>query len=694
MPIGFTASMFRAGGPAGFDVVGRPGMKSVLKAAGLAVIGGGFALAGLVTFDYFRSAPLESIERQRFAIPADGAFVVSSVRLEHRLIAPVVTIPGPGRTDWLDFGAATFGGASLTLGGDDALPLTVELRERLKTERGPANQFAVGHLEISDHFQPGVNIISAPARHLPREGSLPLGLEGILPFRYARISGLPSGVEVSLQKVEVRFPFAGQLARFESSSSELNAVWELCRQTVLNTGYGGLFLDGNRERLPYEADAHINLLAQFAVVPDPRLARATILHLAENPTWPIEWAFEFISLVRAYWQYTGDADLLLEVYPHLLPRVFPERWGAGSLLVEVNGEGLRLGATDLKPIIDWPAAERAGFVTERDPEMSVVRQWAIASARSARAASLEFLGLPTLAYYQRQRAVLEWERLWRIPPDNLVVQARYLQSLRELAEIATVVGDESTASQLWEQASRVHRFLFDHYYDGENQAFRDVPGQPGSSFHSALHALLAGLYPGGDEGAVLEYLDVNRHRASVYSAHYLLRAFYQNGKADLAFEYMTAETRRSWLGMLGSGASMTTEAWSDAVKPNMDWNHPWGASPAHHIVAGVVGLTPSAAGFAEIDLVPQPYGLKWFEYEGETPVGRVFLRYESQPSEDLYRVELPANTQAVRMILTSGHAAHVRPYRGGTEAFGDWEPVRGGAVALSPGGRYEVRVVR
>jgi hypothetical protein len=33
-------------------------------------------------------------------------------------------------------------------------------------------------------------------------------------------------------------------------------VWELCRYTLKATPFLALYADGNRERMPYEADAH------------------------------------------------------------------------------------------------------------------------------------------------------------------------------------------------------------------------------------------------------------------------------------------------------------------------------------------------------------------------------------------------------------------------------------------------------
>ena len=51
----------------------------------------------------------------------------------------------------------------------------------------------------------------------------------------------------------------------------------------------GLYIDGDRERIPYEADALINQLSHYALDTEYSLARNTFEHLMLHPTWPTEW---------------------------------------------------------------------------------------------------------------------------------------------------------------------------------------------------------------------------------------------------------------------------------------------------------------------------------------------------------------------------------------------------------------------
>ena len=67
---------------------------------------------------------------------------------------------------------------------------------------------------------------------------------------------------------------------------------------------------------------------------------------------------------------------------------------------------------------------------------------------------------------------------------------------------------------------------------------------------------------------------------------------------------MTSESDRSWLGMMAQGATITTEAWSLAAKPNQDWNHAWGTAPLNVIARHVLGVRPTSPGFRTYAVEP------------------------------------------------------------------------------------------
>ncbi len=74
------------------------------------------------------------------------------------------------------------------------------------------------------------------------------------------------------------------------------------------TSFAGVYVDGDRERIPYEADAYINQLSHYLVDSEYSLARYSHEYLLEHPTWPTEWKQHSIMMAWQDWMYTGDTE--------------------------------------------------------------------------------------------------------------------------------------------------------------------------------------------------------------------------------------------------------------------------------------------------------------------------------------------------------------------------------------------------
>ena len=115
-------------------------------------------------------------------------------------------------------------------------------------------------------------------------------------------------------------------------------------------------MDGDRERIPYEADAYLNQLSHYATDRDVQMARDTFDRLMKHPTWPTEWASHMVFMAHADWMHTGDSAWLSARYESLKPKLLLERAREDGLLV--SGEAQR----KRDDIVDWPAGERDGYV--------------------------------------------------------------------------------------------------------------------------------------------------------------------------------------------------------------------------------------------------------------------------------------------------------------------------------------------
>jgi alpha-L-rhamnosidase len=131
---------------------------------------------------------------------------------------------------------------------------------------------------------------------------------------------------------------------------------------------------------------------------------------------------------------------------------------------------------------------------------------------------------------------------------------------------------------------------------------------------------------------------------SVYGAQYLLEALYQQADPDAALALLTSTTDRSFMNMINVGSTITLEAWDVKYKPNLDWNHAWGAAPANILPRYILGVRPLTPGFAQAVIAPQPGSLAHVEGTVATLRGPVRVVVDTQPLT--LTLTIPANMTA------------------------------------------------
>ena len=80
--------------------------------------------------------------------------------------------------------------------------------------------------------------------------------------------------------------------------------------------------------------------------------------------------------------------------------------------------------------------------------------------------------------------------------------------------------------------------------------------------------------------------------------------------------------------MMSRGATITTEAWNFRVKPNMDYNHAWGATAINAISRFMLGVTPAEPGFKKISIAPNPGPVKKVSATVPTQAGSVRIEID------------------------------------------------------------------
>lgn len=452
----------------------------------------------------------------------------------------------------------------------------------------------------------GQRRLDLPLRHV--EGSLPLpdGLPGILPFRYAEVSGPASDLrDVKYLQLAVNYPFDDGAATFSSSDTVLNDIWEMSHYTMKATSAFGLFIDGNRERLPYEADAYINQLGHYSAVADYSLARFTNAYLLRVPSWPTEWVLHNHLMAWADYEYTGDDSYLRDSYEYLQRFLLLPLARADGLISTRTGLvtpqymaslGMTLGPED---IVDWPAIERDGY------DMGVTY--------------------------------------------NTVVNLFHYRALTIMASIATVLGRGDDAAFYETRARLVRSSILGAFFDSQRGVFVDGEGSTHASLHANMFALAFDVLPGDARASVVEFVKGKGMATSVYGAQYLLEGLYANREGEASLKLLTSRGTRSWAHMVHDlGATIAHEAWDPLYKPNEDWNHAWGAAPANLIPRWLMGIRPLEPGFATFLVAPQIGSLTWAQIRVPSPRGTIQVQVANEAAEDVsIQLLVPPNASAL-----------------------------------------------
>jgi len=417
----------------------------------------------------------------------------------------------------------------------------------------------------------------------------------------------------------VHYPFDEKASFFKSPNSILNAVWELCKYTIKATSFCGIYVDGDRERIPYEADAYINQLGHYCVDREYTLARYTLEYLIQHPTWPTEWQFHSIMMAWADYMYTGETQALATFYDDLCVKTLIELAREDGLISTESSQCTEeferklhiyhpryTFSHGLRDLVDWPAGERDGH---------------------------EML------------------------PINTVVNAFHYRALVLMSRIASVLGRDEDQKRFAKQAARVKEAINRLLFDRERGVYVDGEGSRHASLHSNMFTLAFGLVPEWQRERVVSLVKSRGMACSVYAVQYLLEALYLNGEDRYALELLTAQHDRSWWNMIQVGSTITLEAWDWKYKNNLDWNHAWGAAPANIIPRFLMGIRPLKPGFSKILIQPRPGTLESAEMKLPTIRGSVVVRFENYSKRPfILEVEIPEETTARIDIPQLAHA--------------------------------------
>ncbi|WP_272922511.1 alpha-L-rhamnosidase C-terminal domain-containing protein [Streptomyces sp. SID5785] len=248
---------------------------------------------------------------------------------------------------------------------------------------------------------------------------------------------------------------------------------------------------------------------------------------------------------------------------------------------------------------------------------------------------------------------------------NTVVNAFQYAAFTTLARCAEVLHRKADARDFEARAGKLAAAMRGTLLDRAAGRFADGVG----TTHSAQHATAFPVALGADAGLPDDVrrrlgatLAAGGMKMSVYGSQFLLDALFLLGRSDAAVALLTSSGTNSWLHMLDQlHATIVTEVWDPALKPNMTFSHAWASAPANAVARHLLGVRATAPGASAFLVRPRTGGLS--RVHGTVPSirGPVSVTVRHDKDAHTTRVTLPPNSRGYVEVELG--ASHVRDYR-------------------------------
>jgi alpha-L-rhamnosidase len=465
-------------------------------------------------------------------------------------------------------------------------------------------------------------------------------------FRYARIrflSGAPTVKFRAIRLEDIYYPVQYQ-GSFESSDPLLNRIWETGVYTTHLCMQNDIWDAPKRDRGRWMGDTDVSGRVSDDVFADHFLLQDTLnrligplpltSHVNGIPGYSSFWVTELAH----YYRHTGQKQYVASMHDRLvaLLQFMDKDFDAQNHYINHTNEWL---------FVDWA------------------------------------LGLNGDTSQARAATVLE-----------------YVRAYRDGAWLLRQMGDTQNADHFAQRADAIAK-------TAQAADFRD--GSFGPRWQTNAMAVLSGVATPGQYGSiwqnVLAHVGEPTYRPDLitpYYGAYVLDAMAEMNHREAALQWI----REYWGGMIAEGATSFWEAYDPAWPkrdPHVDLQaddttgyqtslaHGWSSAPSFWLMEQVLGIQPTAPGFAKTTIRPDLTDLEWARGAQPTPHGLLKVDLKKAPALTA-SIDLPSGVEATVLFPVSGGADHVM-VNGAAKPGAPAENGTRLAVTLNQPGHYEIR---
>jgi len=543
-------------------------------------------------------------------VPGPGGILIEQTMPSCRVmqtIAPVKIIPSNHQSIIYDLGQNITGWAKIRVRGEAGAVVKLVYSERLNADGDDLERTNISSFILSGETQTDRYTLAGKGEECwePR-----FTYHG---FQYIDVilEGKAQITEITGRFVHTSFAAVG---KFESSSADLNQLWQCTRRSYLGN-FTGIPTDcPHREKNGWTGDAQL-------------AAETGLFH------------FDAASSYQSWLQTVADTQRPNGQLPGIVPSGgWGFNWGSGP-------------AWDSAFIlIPYYIYLYTGDLTAGRTHYRGMKQYLAYLATMAKDDILHF-GLGDWCHLDRKRMVT----------PALTSTAYYYIDVKIVALFARLLGHSHDAQRLDRLADRIRQRFHQTFYCGG--------GIYANGEMTALAcALYQGLCPDSEKSAVaakLNELVVNNHYHvdfGILGAKYVPRALADHGYADTALRLLTQEEYPGWVHWLRRGATTLWEDWEGGNS----LNHIMFGDVAAWMMQYLAGIVPDLdhPGFARVSIRPLAVtGLDFIRASYQTKHGLIQVDWRRTDNVFTIKVSLPV---AGEVTLPDGST---HPVKAGTHTL-------------------------